>query len=185
MKTKNKWLAQLPNAITVFRIVGSAVLLFVTPFSSTFFILYTLCGFSDAADGFLARRMHVTGDVGAKLDSVADLLFYAVMLRHVIPWLVPRVPASVWVCVAALVLLRVFSYVYANIKYRRFPSLHTYANKITGMLLFLVPYALLVVSPTAISWVACAACAVSSAEELLIHLRAKEYPDGAKTIFSV
>lgn len=185
VETKNKRLAQLPNTITGFRIVGSVVLLFVQPLSTAFYILYTLCGVSDVADGFLARRLKATGELGERLDSVADLLFYAVMLRHIIPFLVPRVPVSVWYCVGGLVLLRLFSYVYANVKYHRFPTLHTYANKFTGALVFLVPYLLLIAPPTPVSWVTCAVCAVSSVEELLIHLRAKKYPTGVKTIFSV
>jgi CDP-diacylglycerol--glycerol-3-phosphate 3-phosphatidyltransferase len=180
---KSNRLANVPNAITGFRIVGSAVLLFVPPLSFFFYILYALCGISDAVDGFIARRFKLTGELGAKLDSIADLLFYAVMLTHIIPFLVPRVPHVVWYCVGALVALRLFTYGYATAKYHRFPSLHTYTNKLTGMVLFAVPFLLLFAKATTVSFIACAVVAVSSIEELLIHCRAKEYPSCVKTVF--
>ena len=177
--------AHIPNIITCFRIVGSLVLLFLPSFSTMFYILYSLCGISDAVDGFIARRFKLTSVLGSRLDSIADLLFYASMLTHVIPFLVPRVPKAVWYAVSALVLLRIVMYSLAAIRYRCFSSLHTYANKATGIVLFCVPYLLLFVNATVVSWIACAACAISSLEELLIHCRAKEYPANVKTIFHV
>ena len=178
--------AHVPNSITCFRIVGSVVLLFLPSFSVAFYVLYSLCGVSDAVDGFIARRFKLTSDLGSRLDSIADLLFYAAMLVHVIPFLVSQyVPTAVWYTVSALILLRVGTYLLAAVKYHRFSSLHTYANKATGIMLFSVPYLLLFANPTVVSWIACVACAVSSIEELLIHCCVKEYPSEAKTIFHI
>lgn len=184
-KTAHSAFAKVPNSITCFRIVGSVVLLFLPSFSPIFYIMYSLCGVSDAVDGFIARRFKLTSELGSRLDSIADLLFYASMLTHVIPFLVPRVPAAVWYVVSALILLRIVMYLLAAVKYHRFSSLHTYANKATGVVLFSVPYLLLFTNPTAVSWIACAACALSSIEELLIHCRTKEYPSETKTIFHI
>lgn len=182
-KTVSSTLIHLPNGITCFRIVGSVALLFLPSFSPVFYILYSLCGVSDAVDGFIARRFKLTSDLGSRLDSIADLLFYASMLTHVIPFLVPRVPTAVWYVVSALILLRIVMYLLAAVKYHRFSSLHTYANKATGIVLFCVPYSLLFANPTTVSWIACAACALSSLEELVIHCYAKQYPAETKTIF--
>ncbi len=184
-KTAPSILVHVPNVITCFRIIGSVVLLFLPSFSPIFYVVYSLCGVSDAIDGFIARRFKLTSDLGSRLDSIADLLFYASMLTHVIPFLVPRVPTAVWYAVCALILLRIGMYLLAAVKYRRFSSLHTYANKATGIVLFCVPYLLLFANPTTVSWIACAACALSSVEELLIHCRAKQYPTEAKTIFRI
>lgn len=176
-------LAHIPNSITCFRILGSLVLLFLPSFELSFYVLYALCGISDALDGFIARRFKLTSELGSLLDTIADLLFYASMLTHVIPFLIPRVPVAVWYAVSALVLLRLGMYTLTAIKYRRFSSLHTYANKVTGIVCFCVPYLLMFVDPTVVSWITCAACALSSAEELLIHCYAKQYPAHKKTIF--
>ena len=72
----------IPNIITAVRIIGAAVLLFVEPLVVPFYVIYTLCGLSDAIDGFVARLIGAESALGAKLDSVADLMFYAVMLIH-------------------------------------------------------------------------------------------------------
>ena len=71
-----KKLLTLPNFLTALRIAGAACLLFITPLSPAFFIVYTFCGISDVLDGVIARASHSTTEFGAKLDSAADLLFY-------------------------------------------------------------------------------------------------------------
>ena len=73
------------NAITLLRISGTAVLLFLRPFSPAFFVVYTLTGVTDVLDGFVARKTGTASDFGAKLDSAADLLFYGVMLLKIFP----------------------------------------------------------------------------------------------------
>ena len=59
------------NAITLLRISGTAVLLFLRPFSPAFFVVYTLTGVTDVLDGFVARKTGTASDFGAKLDSAA------------------------------------------------------------------------------------------------------------------
>ena len=68
------------NCITFVRIIGSVVLIFLTAFSPEFYIIYSVCGVSDAVDGSVARKCNTTSEFGARLDSVADIVFYAVML---------------------------------------------------------------------------------------------------------
>ena len=64
----------LPNIITVGRIFSVPVMvwLIVTDNLSYAFGLFVAAGFSDALDGFLARRFHWQTELGAYLDPVAD-----------------------------------------------------------------------------------------------------------------
>ena len=71
---------QLPNLMTMLRIVGTVVMAFLPPLCAAFYIVYTICGLTDVLDGWFARRFDAGSEFGAKLDSAADLLFYAVML---------------------------------------------------------------------------------------------------------
>ena len=64
---------QLPNLVTAFRIVFSTVLFFISIKSAAFFAVYLLCGLSDMADGFLARKLHAESTFGSRLDSFADI----------------------------------------------------------------------------------------------------------------
>ena len=69
----NEKLKNLPNSITVMRMVGTVSLLFTKPMSLCFYIVYTITGLTDVLDGFFARKFKVTSDFGAKLDSIAAL----------------------------------------------------------------------------------------------------------------
>ena len=174
--------AKLPNLITALRIAGTAGLIFTVPLTPPYFVIYTLCGLSDVLDGWLARRTGTESALGARLDSIADLLFYAVMLGKLLPALLRRFPAALWYVVGAIVLIRLASYGVAAWKYRTFASLHTYLNKLTGAAVFAVPFVL----PTALAdgycWVVCIIAALASVEELILHLRAKSYDPNRKTL---
>lgn len=158
------------DVITLLRMAGTILLAFLRPLSAGFFVVYTLTGLTDALDGWIARRTKSASDFGAKLDSVADLLFFAVVLVRLFPILLAGLPVQIWYAVAGIVLLRLSSYCVAAIKYRQFASLHTWLNKLTGGAVFLLPYLLAVSSGTAYSWVLCALAGAASVEELMIHL---------------
>jgi len=175
----------VPNILTMFRIVGSLCLLFFKPPSLCFYILYTLCGFSDVLDGFIARSTGSTSELGAKLDSIADLLFYAVMVLSIMPTLIAILPPWLWMATAVVILLRAASYLTAAIKYGRFASMHTYMNKLTGAAMFTMPYCLLAPCAVTLCAVICSIAFLSSLEELIIHLVRKEYNPGVKTIFDI
>ena len=84
---------------------------------------------------------------------------------------------------AAAIVIRLISYSYVAVKYRRLSAMHTYGNKITGLLAFLVPYFLLLANATPACGVVVIAAVLSSAEELIIHLVSREYDPSHKSIF--
>lgn len=176
-------IAILPNIITVIRIIGSVALMFIDPLTVAFFIVYSIAGFSDAIDGYIARRFKVTSRLGALLDSIADLLFYAVMLIKVFPILWELLPQFIWIIVGLVIAVRIGAYVVAAIKYRRFASVHTYLNKLTGIIIFTVPYFLKLPIGPAVCYTVCAIAGLASIEELVIHIKSKEYDESHKSIF--
>lgn len=180
MAKTHKW--NMADSITLLRMVGSVCLLFPLPLSPAFFALYTFTGLTDVLDGWIARRKGLVGDFGAKLDSIADLLFYTVMLVRLLPLLLAALPTQIWYAVAGIVLLRLTAYVTAAIKYRCFASLHTWLNKLTGGVVFLLPYILAISSGIMYSWAICALAFASSLEELLIHLCRKGYCPEIKSL---
>ena len=184
VKTKNPNM-NAPNVITSLRIIGSAVLLFTEPFSAAFYIIYTLCGLSDVLDGFIARRFHMTSTLGARLDSIADLMFYAAMLLKVLPTLLVLLPTWIWLCVAGVIIIRIAAYITAAVKFHCFASMHTYMNKATGGAVFCVPYIVKLPCAVPLCFAVCVIAALSSLEELLMHLVSKEYHEGVKTIFAL
>ena len=89
---------------------------------------------SDALDGWLARRLEVTSELGRRLDSVGD---YATVLALPLAtwWLWPEVvkAEAAWLAVAFAAF---FAHtVYAFIRFRIVPAYHTWAAKGVAVLL--------------------------------------------------
>ncbi|MGN0687033.1 MAG: CDP-alcohol phosphatidyltransferase family protein [Oscillospiraceae bacterium] len=182
-KIKHKELFTAANCITLLRIVGTVLVMFFKPLGLPFLVVYTFTGLTDVLDGWIARRTGTASEFGAKLDSVADLLFYAAMLIKLCPLLLPRLPAQLWWAAGGVLAVRICSYCTAALKFHRFASLHTYLNKLTGAAVFLLPYSILPDCAAAYCTAACAAALLASVEELIIHLSSKSYIPDRKSLF--
>lgn len=159
----------IPNCITLLRMVGTVIMAFLEPLTTEFFAVYTLTGITDVLDGLIARITKTVSKFGAKLDSVADLLFYAVMLLKIMPVLVKMLPWYIWAAVAVVLLLRLTAYLIAAVKEKQFAAHHTILNKITGFTVFCVPYILALPCAAALCWIPCAIGGLASTEEILIQ----------------
>ena len=130
----------MANIITTFRMLCSVLLLFCPVFSRRFYVLYVLCGVSDMVDGTVARRRNTASEFGAKLDTAADLLFTAAASFKLLPAL--PIPCWLWVWMGAIAAIKLWNILTEFRTRKAFLSLHTGLNKITGLLLFLLPLTL-------------------------------------------
>ena len=181
-RTSLKGKINVPNCITSLRIVGTIVLLFLKPRTFWFLLVYSLAGLTDVLDGYIARKTNKTTDLGAKLDSAADLLYYAVMIFRIFPMLWERLPSQIWMMLGAIIVVRSIGYSLAALKYRRFASQHTWMNKTTGFIVFCVPYVIATPAGAAYCWGACVVAMLAAVEELLMHSLSKQYDPNARTI---
>lgn len=173
----------IADILTLLRMAGTVALLFLRPLSAGFLWIYALAGLTDALDGWIARKTGTASEFGARLDSAADLLFYAVTLFRIFPFLWSVLPKDIWYAVAVILLVRLGAYLIAAVKYRRFASLHTYLNKLTGGAVFLIPFLLPTPYASIFCRVVCAVAAVAALEELVLHLRRQTYDANVKSIF--
>ena len=125
----------LPNAISALRVVGAVCLLFFGVESCAFWVIYFVCGLSDMADGYLARKLGCESKVGAMLDSLADLVFVICCCFKLIPAL--AFPKWLWIWGGVIVATKVINQISALVMYKKFVFPHTVANKMAGVLLFL------------------------------------------------
>lgn len=152
--------------------VGTVGLLFLVPASAAFYWVYCISGVTDVLDGLVARLTKTTSDLGAKLDSAADLLFYSVMLIRLFPQLWDLIPRWIWIWVFAILVVRLVSYLLAYRNTHAFSALHTIMNKITGFCVFLIPFFLKTSYLTPYCIVVGFVGTISSVQELLHHIRA-------------
>ena len=128
-------MTQLPNTITLLRIAGSLGLLLCDVKGVVFGIIYGLCGISDIVDGWLARKLKCVTRTGALLDSVADICFVACCAWKLLPIL--ELPQWLWLWAGVIVAIKVVNQLSALVMYGHCCFPHTFANKITGFLLFI------------------------------------------------
>ncbi|WP_028305600.1 CDP-alcohol phosphatidyltransferase family protein [Desulfitobacterium sp. PCE1] len=162
----------MPNWLSLSRILLSFGLLFVEPLSLSFYVIYIACGFSDMLDGFIARKTGTTSNLGAKIDSLADLVMVGILLVILLPIINPEAAILLWVIFIGVI--RLAAMIVAQIKYNSFASLHTYGNKATGLVLFLFPLLLSFSHTDVLMYIICVLASISAIEELLIHLTSDE-----------
>ena len=109
-------------------------------FSGPFWIFYCWCGFSDMIDGVLARKMNATSGLGSRIDSVADLVYVICSSIMILPSV--ELPVWVWLWAAAIGLAKIAGIVIGSCKQRKFSIPHSISNKLTGILLFILPFAI-------------------------------------------
>lgn len=125
----------IANLITALRIISAIAMLFTIPLSVPFFVFYAVGGLSDMIDGAVARKCGSAGDFGARLDSVADLLFCAAALMQL--W--RMLPAFVWWAAGAIAAIKITAGVVGFARFGKLCLPHTLLNKITGAAVFLLP----------------------------------------------
>ena len=128
----------IPNTITLFRIAGAGMLLFFEPLSVPFFTLYLFCGFTDAADGFLARKLHAESRFGAALDGCADAVFILISLCVFLTCFSAEL--WVWVVFGVVAALKISALCLRWKKSKKFGFSASKTNKIAGLIIFLFPF---------------------------------------------
>ena len=126
---------RIPNILSALRIVLCLPLLMVDAMTVPFWTLYVTAGTTDMLDGFLARRWDVESKFGARLDSLADFVFVIAAGYKLFPWL--KLPATLWMMIGLIALVKMVNAICSYVVRNRIEYLHTKANKLTGLLLFI------------------------------------------------
>jgi cardiolipin synthase (CMP-forming) len=109
----------IPNGLSVLRLFGVPLFLWLLlgPHADGWVLtVLALSGFTDWADGVLARRLNQASALGALLDPLADRLYIlatlvGLVLRNIIPlWLAVAIVARDAVLTVALAVLRRYGY---------------------------------------------------------------------------
>ena len=127
----------MANVITGIRIVCSIALLFCPALSPAFYALYITAGLSDMADGAVARKTGTVSAFGSKLDTAADFALVVVCMIKLLP--VVHVPVWLLVWIIAIAVIRAINLISGYVMRKEIIVLHTVMNKVTGILLFVLP----------------------------------------------
>ena len=131
---------RIPDLLSMSRIVLCLPLLLVDTMTVPFWVIYLIAGLTDMLDGFLARRWGVESKFGARLDSLADIVFVIAVVYKLFPWL--KLPTALWMMIGLIALVKIINAVSAYIIRHKIVFLHTKANKLTGFLIFIAMMAI-------------------------------------------
>ena len=88
-------------------------------------------------DGTVARKTNSASAFGARLDTVSDFVFMTVALIKFVPYL--RISVWLWIWIGIIAMIKFGNAAWGFIRTKKLISPHTVLNKITGLLLFLLP----------------------------------------------
>lgn len=130
---KNERLFTIPNVFSFYRLVSFPFLLFlcIKGQEDWFAILLIINLVTDVLDGFIARNFNQKTDLGARLDSLADIGSYilAVLGVFVFKWdiISEHLPSFL-----SFLGLYMSTILFSLIKFGKFTSFHLYSSKIGG-----------------------------------------------------
>jgi CDP-diacylglycerol--glycerol-3-phosphate 3-phosphatidyltransferase len=129
-------LSSIPNILSLFRIIAAPFLLLAGWFGmpTLFFILFGLMLLSDALDGFIARMMNQTSELGARLDSYGDILTY-LSTPFAAWWLWPDLVKSELYYIIAAIVIYILPAVFSLVKFGNLASYHTWITKFSAVLM--------------------------------------------------
>jgi CDP-diacylglycerol--glycerol-3-phosphate 3-phosphatidyltransferase len=131
------------NGITLYRLVAAPVLIALIFLGKTdlFKWLLPVSFFTDAIDGYLARKFKVKSILGAKLDSIADdLTILAAIIGLFV--LKPEFIKEELKIIIVMFVLYLSQIIFSFIRYGKLSGFHTYIAKVAavfqGMFLILI-----------------------------------------------
>ena len=133
----------MANTFTAIRIVCSIALLFFPVFSPVFYTLYIVAGISDIVDSTVARKTGTVSKFGSKLDTVADFILVLCCLIKLIPIL--HIPTWLIIWTIVIAAIKAVNLISGYNLRKEFVALHTVMNKVTGLLLLVLPLTLTVI----------------------------------------
>ena len=161
----------LPNIISASRAAAALAMLFFPVFSSGFWVLYCWGGVSDMIDGLIARKLNAESELGSRVDSLSDLVF--VICSAIL--ILPSIDLPMWICLWTVVVgsVKLVTVIVGSARNRKLSIPHSVTNRLTGFLLFCLPFAVVWFEVVIPAVVVCSVATISLLEDIHILLTTK------------
>ena len=176
----------IPNWLSALRLLGTPALFPLVRLESPapFLAWYAVLALTDFLDGFLARRWHETTELGAMLDSVADIAFY--LATAAVVWI--RFPQYVrpnlaWL--AAAVAMLVVLIAYTRLRFGRVLLPHTHLSRAAGILAVVAALAAFATDATLLLRGVILLYAIAFVEQIAMFARFGAVPLDTRSYFSI
>ena len=184
-------LKTIPNMLSVSRLILIPAMLIPAYYIEdepqarfVFLIMFIIIGVTDKLDGTLARYLNQTTALGAKLDTIADMVFYPLIAL----WLYrfeSGVVGEWWNLVYFLLALYFFKMITGKIKFGYVPAFHTIGAKTfsASLYFFMIAAILDPVLAKSIFPVLCVIGYINQLEETYILLTRDSVDENIRSVF--
>lgn len=175
-----------PNLLTCIRFVCAPVLLWLAwnGHGVAFLVLLAGAFLTDVLDGLVAKLTGQITQLGAMLDSWADVILYCTIALSCW-WLWPDIVAREAVYVGMVVASSLLPAAVSLIKFGAFASYHTWTVKLAAACMGLTLYVLFLGGPAWPFRAASFLCVIAAAEEIGISLISSELRSNVRSIWDV
>ena len=115
-------------------------------------------------DGFMARKLNSVSELGSRIDSIADLIFVVCAAIVIIPSI--TLPVWIWLWIAVIGIIKTICIAYFFCRYHKLEIPHSKTNKLTGFLLFCLPFSLNWIGVLIPAIIACVVASFSALEDV-------------------
>ena len=184
-------LKTIPNMLSISRLILIPAMLIPAYYIQdepqarfVFLIMFIIIGVTDKLDGTLARYLNQTTALGAKLDTIADMVFYPLIAL----WLYrfeSGVVGEWWNLVYFLLILYFFKMITGKIKFGYVPAFHTIGAKTfsASLYFFMIAAILDPVLAKSIFPVLCVIGYINQLEETYILLTRDSVDENIRSVF--
>ena len=124
-------------------------------------------------DGTVARKTKSASEFGARLDTVSDFVFMIVALIKFVPHL--HIPVWLWIWIGVIAMMKLGNVAWGSVRTKNLISPHTVLNKVTGLLLFLLPVTISFIELTYTLPFVCAVATVAAIHEVYATYSEKKH----------
>ena len=184
-------LKTIPNMLSISRLVLIPSMIIPCFFlndeqqaKSIFLIMFIVIGITDKLDGTIARYLNQSSHLGAKLDTMADMVFYPLIAL----WLYrfsPEVVSGWWNLIYILMALFFLKLILGKIKFREIPVFHTIGGKTFAASLYFFMIVAILYPDTAAKLfpILCLIGYINQIEEMYIFITRDNVDENIKSVF--
>lgn len=114
-------------------------------------------------DGAVARKTGTDSEFGAKLDTIADIVFTAVCMIKILPLI--EIPIWIYLWIIGIAFIKLANVFISYIRLKKFTSVHSVINKVAGAALFLFPLVFNFIDTTLFAAALCVITTVAALHE--------------------
>jgi len=177
---------RIPNILSCYRIIAVPFLLYSawTDDKNIFLGLLLTSLLTDAVDGYLARRLNCTSDIGTRLDSWGDMATY-LSVPFCAWWLWPEILVKEATYVVIVITAYIIPLIAALIKFQRMPAYHTWGAKIAAVIMSISLFVLFVTGISLPFECAAVLQVIVACEEITITIQLSELRDNVQSLWHI